>query len=61
MVLNFLLGDVDEGVRWLERAVEQRDNKLFGLRALFASHLIPRAVVSDPRVRTLAARIGPTR
>jgi TolB-like protein/tetratricopeptide (TPR) repeat protein len=60
MVLNFLLGDVDEGVRWLERAIEQRDNKLFGLRALFQSHLIPRSVVSDPRVGALVARIGPS-
>jgi hypothetical protein len=59
MVLAFLLGEVDEGARWLERAIAQRDNKLFGLRALFASPLIPPAIVSDPRVRALVARIGP--
>ncbi|HUL73601.1 MAG TPA: protein kinase [Vicinamibacterales bacterium] len=58
-VLALLLGDVDEGVRWLERAIDQRDNKLFGLRAMFASPLLPRAVVADPRIQALVARIGP--
>ena len=58
-ILAFLLGDVDEGARWLERAIAQRDNKLFGLRALFTSPLIPPAIVSDARVQALVARIGP--
>ena len=52
--LSVLIGDVDNGFKWLERAYEERDGNLPYLR------LIPsfQTVKSDPRYLAMLKRIG---
>ena len=52
--LNVLIGEVDNGFKWLERAYEERDGSLPYLR-IFPSF---KTVRSDPRYLTLLKKIG---
>ncbi len=56
-LLCFLLGELDQGFEWLERAYEAHDNRIVYLRNFAELHHIE-SCRADPRYATMVRRLG---
>jgi len=57
--LCLLLEDLDGALVWLEKAWNDRDNKLYGLRAALERNEMVRRYCAEPRMAAFLARIAP--
>lgn len=51
---HLIMGELDEGFRFIEKAMDQRDSRL----TIFANHPFLRGVRSDPRMLEIVHRLG---
>jgi tetratricopeptide (TPR) repeat protein len=58
-ILCLLLEDLDGALIWLEKAWNERDNKLYVLRAALERNEVLRPYRAEPRLQTFLARIAP--
>jgi len=58
-VLCLFLGALDNALQWLERALNERENKLCLLRSLLNRNKFLRPYAAEPRVQDFLSRIAP--
>lgn len=58
-ILCLFLGQLNEGLAWLERALQERESKLCILRALLKRNDFLRPYEAEPSMQALLARIVP--